>query len=221
MNNGKATSEQSTLPRESDSGSACNDLLCGLYRVIYADPPWKYNDTRGDDPRWGAMTYPTMATPEIAKMPVGRLAAPDATLFLWATMPLLPDAFDVMAGWGFRYVTCAFVWVKQYARSNGAFLFVQDVEATLDAYSGLGSWTNSNAELCLLGKRGKPKRVANDVKQIVVEPRRKHSQKPREVRRRIERLMGDCPRVELFAREKAIGWDIWGNELPNDVELTT
>ena len=187
--------------------------------MIYADPPWKYNDTRGDDPRWGAMTYPTMPTKDIARLPIGDIAASDSTLFMWATMPLLPDAFTVMQGWGFKYVTCAFVWVKQYKRSEGPFLFVQDVEATLDAYSGLGSWTNSNAELCLLGKRGKPKRAVNDVKQIVVEPIGRHSQKPHEVRERIERLMGDCPRVELFAREKRVGWDIWGNELPNDVKL--
>ena len=98
------------------------------------------------------------------------------------------------------FVTCAFVWVKQNPKAGGI-------------YSGMGHWTNQNAELCLLARRGKPRRVARDVKQVVLAPRGRHSAKPAEVRDRIVRLMGDVPRVELFARERVQGWEAWGNEI--------
>jgi len=172
----------------------------GRFGVIYADPPWSYNDKRGGKPAWGAMTYATMPTRDIAALPVEGIAAPDCALFMWATMPLLPDAFAVLDGWGFDFVTCAFVWVKQNPKAGGI-------------YSGMGHWTNQNAELCLLARRGKPRRVARDVKQIVLAPRGRHSAKPAEVRDRIVQLMGDVPRVELFARERVQGWEAWGNEV--------
>ena len=76
--------------------------LPGPFSVVYADPPWSYSDRRGGDPAWGAMTYPTMPTREIANLPVAGIAAPDCALFMWATMPLLPAAFAVFAGWGVR-----------------------------------------------------------------------------------------------------------------------
>ena len=87
-----------------------------------------------------------------------------------------------------------------------------DVLLEKGIYSGLGYWTNGNAELCLMGKRGHPKRIRRCVKQIVVAPRGRHSAKPPEVQERIVQLMGDTPRVELFAREKTPGWDVWGLE---------
>ena len=85
----------------------------------------------------------------------------------------------------------------------------------------MGHWTRANAEICLLAVRGHPKRQAKDVHQVIISHVEEHSKKPDEVRERIERLMGDVPRIELFARQKADGWDVWGNEVINDVELTT
>ena len=85
----------------------------------------------------------------------------------------------------------------------------------------MGHWTRATAELCLLAVRGHPKRQAKDVHQVIISHVEEHSKKPDEVRERIERLMGDVPRIELFARQKADGWDVWGNEAINDVELTT
>ena len=172
------------------------------FQCILADPPWSYNDKRGSKPAWGAMTYKTMPTQSIASLPVTAIAAPDCALFMWATMPLLPDAFAVLAGWQFDYITCAFVWVKQNPKNGGI-------------YSGMGHWTNQNAELCLLARRGKPCRVARNVKQIILAPRGRHSAKPPEVRDRIVRLIGDVPRIELFAREQPKGWEVWGNEVPS------
>lgn len=85
----------------------------------------------------------------------------------------------------------------------------------------MGHWTRANAEICLLAVRGHPKRQAKDVHQVIISHVEEHSKKPDEVRERIERLMGDVPRIELFACQKADGWDVWGNEVINDVELTT
>jgi N6-adenosine-specific RNA methylase IME4 len=155
---------------------------------------------KGNDPKMGGITYPTMSLEELKAMPIADIAEKDCALFLWATMPLLKEALEVIEAWGFRYITCGFTWVKQNPLGEGI-------------YSGLGHWTNGNAELCLFAKRGAPKRQAKNVKQIVLAPRGRHSAKPAEVRDRIVALIGDLPRVELFARETADGWESWGNQV--------
>ena len=170
------------------------------YKVIYADPPWTYRDPKKHDPKMGGITYPTMTLDEIKALPVADLADKDSALFLWVTMPMISEGLEVIKAWGFRYTTCAFVWIKQNPKGDGI-------------YSGLGHWTNGNAELCLFAKKGRPKRVAKNVKQVVVSHRRRHSQKPDEVRDRIIDLLGDLTRIELFAREQVEGWDCWGNEV--------
>ena len=176
------------------------------YQIILADPPWQYNDPKGNDPAMGGITYPTMSLDDIKMLPVSELAEDDCSLFLWVTMPMLKEGLEVIVAWGFRYITCAFTWVKLNPSGEGI-------------YSGLGHWTNGNAELCLFSKKGHPKRVSKNVKQIVLAPRGRHSAKPDEVRDRIVQLMGDLPRIELFARQKTPGWDVWGNEVESDIEL--
>lgn len=190
------------------------------YNVIYADPPWKYNNPQDRDPARGGKTYATMTLEQIGQLPVQRLAAPDCALFLWATMPKLREAFEVLDAWGFRYITCAFTWVKlnptgEVLRKGKHVLLRKGV------YSGMGYWTNGNAELCLFAKQGRPQRVARNVKQIVLAPRGRHSAKPPEVRDRIVQLMGDVPRIELFARERVEGWDCWGHEVPPIKEVVS
>ena len=170
------------------------------YQVIYADPPWCYHDTRKHEPGYGGITYQTLKTDDLCELPVKNIAEKDSILFLWATMPMLPDALKVMKAWGFKYRTCAFSWVKTNPR-DGHYSCM------------LGQWTMGNVELVLLGIRGKPKRICKNIKQLVVEPRTGHSRKPTEVRDRIVALMGDVPRVELFARDCAPGWDCIGNEI--------
>lgn len=168
------------------------------YEVIYADPPWHYSDTRKNKPAYGGITYPTMRTADLCALPVGDIAEKDCVLFLWSTMPMLPDAMKVMKAWGFKYKTCAFSWVKTNPKSG--------------SYSCmLGQWTMGNLEVCLLGVKGHPKRIRKDIKQLVVAPRTGHSYKPKEVRGRIVELMGDVSRVELFARDCEDGWDCIGN----------
>jgi len=178
------------------------------YQIIYADPPWQYKDQKGNDPAIGGITYPTMSIEKICDLGIGLDLYKDSpcALFLWVTMPMLREGLQAMEAWGFNYTTCAFTWVKQNKSGMGI-------------YSGLGHWTNGNAELCLFGKYGTPKRESKDVKQIVLSPLRGHSRKPDEVRERIVRLMGDLPRIELFARRKVNGWDCWGNEVESDIEL--
>lgn len=170
------------------------------YNIIYADPPWKYNDQKANDPKMGGITYPVMELQDICNLPIKDLCNKDCCLFMWTTMPMLQEALEVIKAWGFKYITCAFCWVKQNPKGVGI-------------YSGLGHWTNGNAELCLFAKKGSPKRIMKNVKQIVMSPRRKHSQKPDEVRDRIVNLVGDLPKIELFARQHADGWDCWGNEV--------
>ena len=174
----------------------------GRYAVVYADPPWSFRlwgrPARGR--RTAESHYPTMPLPDLLSLPVRGLAAPDCCLFLWATMPVLPAAFQVMRAWGFEYRTCAFVWAKR-SRSGRRWHF------------GMGYWTRANAELCLLGVRGRPRRVSAAVPQLIEAPVLLHSQKPAEARERIVELLGDLPRVELFARERAPGWEALGLEI--------
>lgn len=170
------------------------------YNIIYADPPWKYKDQKGNDPKMGGITYPVMDLEDIKKLPISKICEKNCALFLWVTMPMLKEGLEVIEAWGFKYITCAFTWVKQNPSGGGI-------------YSGLGHWTNGNAELCLFAKKGTPKRQAKNVKQIILRPRGRHSQKPSETRDRITSLIGDLPRIELFARQYADGWDCWGNEV--------
>lgn len=147
-----------------------------------------------------------MRLEELKALPVSDLADTDCALFLWATFPQLPDALRLIRAWGFSYKTVAFVWLKTNRRSHTWFY-------------GLGFWTRSNAEICLLATKGHPKRQAANIHQLIVSPVERHSKKPDEARDRIEALMGDLPRIELFARQETPGWEVWGNEVNSDIRL--
>lgn len=128
-----------------------------------------------------------------------------AACFLWATFPNIAEGIKVLEAWGFQYKTAAFVWVKKYARSGTNFW-------------GMGAYTRANAEVCLLGVspgfKAKERIRSHKVHQIIEAPFEGHSKKPDETRRRIVELLGDVPRLEMFARQRAEGWDAWGNEVP-------
>lgn len=170
------------------------------YDVIYADPPWSYKDKALAGNRGACCKYPVMTPTQLRQLPVQNLASKDCALFLWCTMPKLNEVFELITAWGFMYKTVAFTWVKRNKQAHSWFW-------------GMGGWTRANAELCLLTTRGKPKRVSASVHSIVDTPIGIHSQKPSIVRDRIVQLMGDLPRIELFAREHTPGWDAWGDEL--------
>ena len=148
-----------------------------------------------------------MSIDELCALPGETLAEKDCLLFLWATFPQLPEALRLIRAWGFTFKTVAFVWLKLNKKSPTWFY-------------GLGYWTRGNAEICLLAKRGKPKRRSAGVHQFIIPPVEEHSKKPDVTRDKIIELAGDLPRVELFARQKAPGWDVLGNEVDSDLSLT-
>lgn len=178
------------------------------YQIIYADPPWHYKNYADDTAsRWVGNQYPVMSIEDIAQLPVAKICDTNCVLFLWITAPILAEGFDIIRRWGFEYKTKAFCWVKQNKSGFGIF-------------TGMGYYTRSNSEDCLLAVRGKClDRLDHSISQVILHPVMGHSRKPSIVRGNIVRLFGDLPRIELFARQKVEGWDCWGNEVESDIEL--
>ena len=171
------------------------------YKIIYADPPWQYRvySQKGQG-RSAENHYHTMNIKDIMALPVDKIADKDCILFLWITFPCIKEGIEVMERWGFKYKTCGFNWVKRNKKKNTYFM-------------GLGFWTRSNSEVCLIGTKGQPKRVSKSVSQICDARIMEHSKKPAAIRERIVELCGELPRVELFARDKVKGWDSLGDEI--------
>lgn len=171
------------------------------YKIIYADPPWQYRvySQKGQG-RSAENHYHTMNIKDIMALPVDKIADKDCILFLWITFPCIKEGIEVMERWGFKYKTCGFNWVKRNKKKNTYFM-------------GLGFWTRSNSEVCLIGTKGQPKRVSKSVSQICDARIMEHSKKHAEIRERIVELCGELPRVELFARDKVKGWDSLGDEI--------
>lgn len=169
------------------------------YDVIYADPPWRYQDKKCNGAC--AFHYDTMKIQDIKDLPVKELAAKDCVIFMWITYPMLKEGIELMEAWGFKYKTIGFQWIKLNKSGKGKFF-------------GLGRWTRGNTEACFIGTRGKPSRKSNKVSQIIEEVIGPHSQKPEVVRDKIRELMGaELNYIELFARQHSEGWDCWGNEV--------
>lgn len=172
------------------------------YNIIYADPPWTFKtySDKGKD-RSAEKHYVCMNKKEIQKLPVQNLCKKDSVLFLWVTYPCLKEGLELIEKWGFTYKTCGFSWIKLNKKNNTPFI-------------GMGYYTRSNNEICLLATKGKPlKRISKSVKQVILSKIEEHSKKPDETRNRIVELFGDIPRIELFARQTCGGWDCWGNEV--------
>lgn len=168
------------------------------YSIIYADPPWRYQD-KGCNGNCESH-YPTLSIDQLCELPVNDIADKNSILFLWTTFPMLKESMQLIDSWGFKYKTIAFIWIKTNKISPTFFY-------------GLGRWTRGNTEPCLLATKGKPKRINNSISQLVISPIEKHSKKPDIVRELIVDLVGDLPRIELFARNCANNWDAWGDEL--------
>jgi N6-adenosine-specific RNA methylase IME4 len=186
----------------------------GGFRCVAADPPWRFRSNSVARPGRNAARHYACLTPSgIATLPLADVVARDAWLFLWTTGPFIAQGahVGVMKAWGFSPSGVAFVWAK-LNRNAPELFFNRD-----DFFFGQGLTTRHNAEYCILGRRGNPKRLAADVREIIAAPRRRHSEKPVEAFARIERFC-DGPRLELFARQRRAGWQAWGDEILNPSE---
>lgn len=205
-----------------------NPLPAGPFSCILADPPWRFATFspkgRGrspDGPLSAAQLrnasrqnrperhYATMSMDDLMALPVADSAAKDCVLLMWAVDPMIPEAIALGRQWGFTYKTVGFYWAK--TRKATSTRGTSDDEQTRFPM-GTGYWTRANPESCLLFTRGRPKRVATDVRKLIVAPRREHSRKPDEQYERIERLVAG-PYLEMFARQAWPGWSAWGNQV--------
>ncbi len=177
-----------------------------LFDLILCDPPWSYRDKCHAGERGAGYKYPCMTSTQIAALPVERIASENCLLAMWWVGPQPREALQAVGAWGFTLKNMTgFTWHKTTKTGKDHF--------------GMGHWTRGNVENVLLATRGKPKRVCAGVSQLIHAPVREHSRKPDEVRDALVRLMGDVPRVELFARQKHGGWSSWGNEIESDIQL--
>jgi len=174
------------------------------FSCILLDPPWRFNtySAKGRD-RCADKHYPVMSLKDICNIPIQKITEKDCIMFMWATSPMFKYALQAIDSYRFTFKTFGFVWIKTNKDGEGLS-------------TGCGYYTRSNAEYCLIATQGHPKRISASVHQVVMAPRTKHSEKPPEVRKRIVQLMGDLPRIELFARvdtEKVDGWRCIGDSL--------
>lgn len=172
----------------------------GVYRVILADPPWRFKtwSDKGKG-RSAEAWYDCLDLDAIKALPVRDWATENCVLFLWCTWPMIFRAEEVFTAWGFEYSGLAWEWIK-YNSATDKYAF------------GLGYGTRKNLEPCLLGRRDNPKLLDRSVRDFIMAPRREHSRKPDEQYERIERMFAG-PRLELFARTTRSGWDAWGHEV--------
>jgi N6-adenosine-specific RNA methylase IME4 len=166
----------------------------GPYRVIVADPPWRYEKRSGDETHRSRVPYPDMSIEEIRDLPVGSRAADDSILWLWTTNAFMRDSFTVLDAWGFESRTIL-TWVKNQI--------------------GTGDWLRGKTEHCLLAVRGRPVVTLTNQTTALIADRGAHSAKPPEFYAMVEGL---CPgsRLAIFERVERPGWRCWGAEMPDE-----
>ena len=169
------------------------------YDIIMADPPWRFatRSPKGITVKGAGGQYSTLSLADICDLPVTGLAAPNCLLWLWATNPMLPQAFEVMAAWGFTFKTAGH-WSKRTVNNRQAF--------------GTGYILRCAGEPFLIGTRGKVK-TSRSVRSVIEGPVREHSRKPDEAYDAAEALIPEARRLEMFSRQRRIGWDAWGDQV--------
>jgi len=208
--------EQNRRTKRSDLPSLYPDLPDKKYDIIYCDPPWDYGgkmqfdktSKKNYNKNWSKkifisaanFKYPTLKLKDLKKIPIYEISKENSLLFMWVTSPHLAQGIELGKAWGFEYRTVAFVWDKMVHNP--------------------GQYTMSYVELCLVFKKGKipTPRGARNVKQLIRVPRGKHSQKPIEVLKGIEKMFPTQDKIELFARHKPTGWDVWGLDVREVIE---
>lgn len=191
----------SLTPRSVDNRDLMALPNVGNYGVILADPPWRFDNwSKAGEWKNASRHYGCLTIDELKALRVeigfDFICAPDCALVMWATFPMLPQAIDLMAAWGFTYKSGG-AWGKMARNGNIAF--------------GAGYLYRSAAELWLLGTRGKPKPTSHSIRNLILAERREHSRKPDQMHTDLEALFAG-PYLELFARQQRPGWDAWGNE---------
>lgn len=184
-------------------------------------PPWVYQNNQSDRTTRGGSIYPKLSQKDLCELPIYDVMDKDSLIFAWATGPKITECLEFLEkACKAKFVTIPFIWLKLNPKGFGEII-EQPKQVILHGglYSGMGYYTNGNAEYVLLGKRGKGvNRVAKNIKQVIIEPRREHSSKPPELHSRLEKLYGKIPRLELFARQKRKGWTCLGDEISgNDI----
>ena len=177
------------------------------YQIIYADPPWEYKES-GSGNRVVDSHYPTMNINDIKNLSVKKISEDKSILFIWVTFPRLEQGLQVIKSWDFNYYGLGFDWVKMSKNGKPSW--------------GMGYYTRQNTEVCLIGVKKKPNRfkpLVRNILSVVHSERLSHSEKPKIFKDKIVSIIGDVPRIELFAREKTEGWDVWGNEVECDIDL--
>ncbi len=190
------------------------DGLAGNYGVILADPPWAFRTFSGANAtphRCAEDHYQTLDFAALRALPVADIAAPNCALFMWVVGSHLDEALELARAWDFSFCTDAFYWLKQkMIGADQIDIFTGDIPPPKIS---MGYRTRKQVEPCWMFTRGKVPRGAKDVRQLIIEPPREHSRKPEAQYDRIERLVPDVPRLEMFARTRRPGWDAWGNQV--------
>jgi len=181
------------------------------YGVIMADNPWSFDNwSKAGELKNAKAKYDCMDLDAIKALQVGHLAARDCVLWLWGTNPMLPQAFEVMAAWGFAFKTAGH-WAKMTEKSYSREGPLNNIIRGKQAF-GPGYWFRVAGEPYLFGTIGNPKQQVHNVRSLIIAPAREHSRKPDEAYREVERLMGDVPKLDLFSRQERPGWDSFGDE---------
>ena len=177
------------------------------YQIVYADPAWQTGYLKEKKKGIDAydLPYNSMSLNEVKALPIKDILNEDAILFIWIIDKYIPYIKDIMESWGFEYKTLGFVWHKKALTTKGE-------NAIMSPYG------HKSVELCFVGTRGKYLVKNPTIKQFLSTPKREHSRKPDEIRTRIVKICGDIPRIELFARQRFQGWDVWGNEVPTECQ---
>ena len=178
------------------------------YNIIYADPPWSFNNkhTGGSMKSGSSSHYSTMTIEELKNIDIP--SAENCVLFMWWVASQPQEAIDLVNAWGFKIKTMTgFNWIK--TTKLGKLFF------------GMGFWTRAGSECCLIATKGKIKPINRGIRYVHKFINEKHSKKPNEFANLIVDLCGDLPRLEMFARDKKHGWDVWGNEVDSDIEICT
>ena len=173
------------------------------FNVIYADPPWSFNSkkTGGSMKSGASQHYDVMSIEDLKSLPVEKLSSDNCLLVMWWVGAMPQEAINLVEAWGFKLKNMnGFVWNKLTVKGLPFF--------------GMGYYTRAGSESAIIAIKGKPDIKSRSVRAVITSPVGKHSEKPNDFREAINELMGkECPKIELFARQRHEGFESWGNEL--------